>query len=390
MLIDQDTLHTLITPTVPLTDWQQSCAPAQQARLQEALGSKVLRERWKYTRLHSVIAPPPATQAATTPFTLNDPTKCTITPLNGLADNTPAQSYVQQLWSQTQRWQNYPLADLLSLRAAPAWLVDVPADARVTLNLSLQQQDTLLLLRLAPHAHLTLLTESHTELQNNHVLVCADLAQGAQLHSSTLLNTAAAQRTLTFSVDLAADAQWTGAQQILATQGTQRIECYARVREPGAHVALSGASVAIGGAKVDQQIELDHRGERATSEQRFHTATADKSTNTFNGRIHIATGAAQTDAQLSNRNLLLTPDATVNAKPELEIYADDVSCSHGATIGQLDADALYYLRSRGIDPNGARQLLLKAFIAQSLNGPHADAFVAQAMGVFARPGAQDA
>ena len=87
----------------------------------------------------------------------------------------------------------------------------------------------------------------------------------------------------------------------------------------------------------------------------------------FNGRIHILPGAMDVDASLTNKNLLLSRDAEIDTKPELEIYADDVRCSHGATIGQLDATALFYLQSRGIDADAASVLLRRGFALTALS-----------------------
>ena len=86
---------------------------------------------------------------------------------------------------------------------------------------------------------------------------------------------------------------------------------------------------------LDQQITIEHQP-HTTSRQRVHNIVADRGKSTFNGRIHIHEGAKNSDAQLSNKNLGLGANATINTKPELEIYNDDVSCAHGATIGQLD------------------------------------------------------
>jgi Fe-S cluster assembly protein SufD len=89
----------------------------------------------------------------------------------------------------------------------------------------------------------------------------------------------------------------------------------------------------------------------------------DQSTGVFNGKVFVHREAQKTNAYQSNANMLLTDDATINSKPELEIYADDVQCSHGSTTGQLDEEALFYLRSRGMSEKSARAVLLNAFAA---------------------------
>jgi Fe-S cluster assembly protein SufD len=94
----------------------------------------------------------------------------------------------------------------------------------------------------------------------------------------------------------------------------------------------------------------------------------DKAKAVFNGRIHIFQDAQKTLAEMNNRNLLTSDSAEINTKPELEIYADDVKCAHGATISQLDDTALYYLQSRGISPSQARMMLSFGFVNELLSG----------------------
>ena len=134
---------------------------------------------------------------------------------------------------------------------------------------------------------------------------------------------------------------------------------------------LSAAAI---GAKqhLDQQVTIEHRAPRTRSQQRLHNVVADGGNITFNGRIHIHAGANGSDAQLSNKNIALGDGATINTKPELEIYTDDVRCAHGATIGQLAADEIYYLQSRGINAEQAQTLLSRGFLLQCMQGPLAE------------------
>jgi Fe-S cluster assembly protein SufD len=103
-----------------------------------------------------------------------------------------------------------------------------------------------------------------------------------------------------------------------------------------------------------------------TSNQLYKGIYAGKSTGVFNGKILVDQIAQKTNAYQSGRNILLSPDSKVYAKPQLEIFADDVKCSHGATIGQLDEEPLFYLRSRGLDLATARLLLVRAFASEIL------------------------
>ena len=136
-----------------------------------------------------------------------------------------------------------------------------------------------------------------------------------------------------------------------------------------AEATIDGASVVGNGSHLDQQLIVEHRAPDTVSRQKFHGIGAGKGSSIFNGRIHIHPGAPRSDAVLSNRNLALDPDATINTKPELEIYTDDVKCAHGATVGQISEDSLFYLRSRGLSENDSRRLLCRAFVNECIHGP---------------------
>lgn len=118
---------------------------------------------------------------------------------------------------------------------------------------------------------------------------------------------------------------------------------------------------------IDYHLNVEHRAAHCNSQQIFRGIVADQASATFNGRIHIHQDAQKSDAYLNNKNLLLTNQAEINSKPELEIYADDVKCAHGATVAKLDEQAIYYLQTRGINKQKARKILSNAFIQQLLN-----------------------
>jgi Fe-S cluster assembly protein SufD len=115
---------------------------------------------------------------------------------------------------------------------------------------------------------------------------------------------------------------------------------------------------------IDNHTCMQHIAPNCRSNEIFRGLVDDQANAVFNGRIHIHPNAQKTLADLSNKNLLLSDSATINTKPELEIYADDVRCSHGATVGQIDSEALFYLQSRGIPRDQAKRLLSLAFIAE--------------------------
>lgn len=137
----------------------------------------------------------------------------------------------------------------------------------------------------------------------------------------------------------------------------------------GSSFTFKSASFIGPGQHLDQQISLKHRGQSTTSLQQINNVGDTKSSATCNGRILIEKEASKASAALSNQNLSLGKNVTFNAKPELEIYNDDVTCSHGATIGQLSDSELFYLTSRGIDPENAKTMMARGFLNKALDGP---------------------
>ena len=134
-----------------------------------------------------------------------------------------------------------------------------------------------------------------------------------------------------------------------------------QLAEPGASITLNGLFLAGGRQHVDNHTCINHLKPNTGSKENYRGVLDGRARGVFNGRVVVHKDAQKTDAHQSNSNLLLSDDAEVDTKPELEIYADDVKCSHGATIGQLDEDMLFYLRSRAIDEDTARSLLTFAF-----------------------------
>jgi len=129
----------------------------------------------------------------------------------------------------------------------------------------------------------------------------------------------------------------------------------------GAECELNGLFMGRGEQHLDNRIIINHNSPDTTSRQYFKGILDNKATGVFDGIVVVKPGAQKSDASQTNKNLLLSDDATINTKPQLEIYADDVKCAHGATTGKLDAEALFYLRTRGIGEEDARSLLTYAF-----------------------------
>lgn len=136
----------------------------------------------------------------------------------------------------------------------------------------------------------------------------------------------------------------------------------------GADFTLGAAQLGQGGEVLEIVTEVAHEAPNATSRQVVRTVLAGHSTGTYLGKIAVARGSDGTDAEQSVRAMLLDRTATANARPELEIYADDVKCAHGCAVGELDAQGLFYLQSRGLTPPEAKKLMLQAFIAEAFAG----------------------
>jgi len=134
-----------------------------------------------------------------------------------------------------------------------------------------------------------------------------------------------------------------------------------RMDHEGAQCSVDGLYMVDGNQHTDTHSVIDHRQPRCASHQLYKGILDGKSRAVFNGKVFVRHGAQQTDAKQTNKNLLLSPEARVDTKPQLEIFADDVKCAHGAAVGQLDRDELFYLESRGINPTLARNLLTYGF-----------------------------
>ena len=136
----------------------------------------------------------------------------------------------------------------------------------------------------------------------------------------------------------------------------------------GAECTLNGLYVGNGDALIDTHTTIDHAKAHCPSHEVYKGILAGRSKAVFNGKILVRLDAQKTDAKQTNKALLLTDEAQINTKPQLEIFADDVKCTHGAAIGQLDEDALFYLKARGIAAIDARNMLIHAFADDVLNG----------------------
>ena len=143
-----------------------------------------------------------------------------------------------------------------------------------------------------------------------------------------------------------------------------RNDIHAQLKGEGTETVLNGLYLSSGRSLTDHHTFIDHAAPHSSSRELYKGILDGKARAVFSGKIHVRQKAQKTDAQQSNENLILSKDAVVDTKPQLEILADDVRCTHGSTVGQMNKDGLFYLRSRGLSLTAARNLMIRAFAAE--------------------------
>ncbi len=241
---------------------------------------------------------------------------------------------------------------------------------------------------LGAHASATLV-ERHVALadtpsQNNHVLVFA-VEDGAAIEHVTLLDRlgAGALHLGTTLARLGADARLTGL-TLTATEGVTRRQTYLEFVGAASEADFRGVSLLGGRCHADTTLLVTHTAPGCTSRELFKHILDGEATGVFQGKVIVAPGAQKTDGKMLSKAIILEEGASMFNKPELEIFADDVVCGHGATAGALDDDQLFYLRARGIPLAGARAMLLEAFAADVIQGLSSEALAAELAGRVSR------
>lgn len=298
---------------------------------------------------------------------------------------------LEPLLAQLARADDDPFTALNQARLADGLLVHVPAgvDAGATLHLRVAATAGRAGTLVAPRIVVLLeegaklrLVEDHFTLGEEPVLSLPvleiSLGEGARLEHAGLWRTAAGQLTLQRSAARLAAGARLDSHLMCVGRGLLRHHPGAALRGAGAHAGYHGLVAAGAGTLVDNHSEIEHLVPDTTSEERFRHVLDGDARAVFAGRVLVARDAQRTDAAQDNRTLLLSRDATIDTMPQLEIYADDVKCSHGATVGQLDEDQLFYLRTRGVPVAVARELLTFAFaneVVEELFDPSVRRFV---------------
>jgi Fe-S cluster assembly protein SufD len=221
-----------------------------------------------------------------------------------------------------------------------------------------------IVIRLGQHSRLTVIEQyqdSGVTAHWHNAVTQVRLAEGSQLEHGRLQTENSASFHIGFlHAELAAHAKLTS-HNINFGGALGRMDINVFLRGADAEANLNGLQFAAGTQHHDTHTRVEHVVPHTRSNEDYRGIADQRGRVVFNGKVVVAEGARKTDAQQSSRNLLLAKTAEIDTKPELEIYNDDVKCAHGATVGQLDANALFYLRSRGLDEAQARALLTHAF-----------------------------
>ncbi len=273
-----------------------------------------------------------------------------------------------------KRSSGYPF-DLLNLAALDdALVISVSAglDCRQPLRLRYgfsaehRTQHGLVVLRLGAGSRCHLIEEEPPTAAgylNSRLMI--QLADGATLTHWRLQVCDRGWQMNNLNVKLAAHADYELVQASLNSR-LRRNDLLVQCHGDGATARLKGAFIGFADGQLDNHLTLGHDSPGGHSETRFNGLATGQSTVTFNGRIAIQPDCPSTQATLYNHNLLLSQGAKINTKPELKIYSDDVQCAHGATIGRLSDEAVFYLSSRGIPELTARQMLAAGFVGELL------------------------
>lgn len=267
------------------------------------------------------------------------------------------------------------LWDVSNLYTRDGFVVDVPPNTKNEASLTVtitgydaQMTQTRNIIRVQENSALTFIEYQKGEGQYwSHDLTQIILEKGAKLrHYRFQENDKTALYTGNIHVTIEDGGQYDA---FTVNEGGKdgRDQRHVDLRGQGAEAHINGINILGNSQANDTTLTVEHQAERCLSKQNYRSVLDDQGIATFQGKIHVHQCAQQTDGYQLSNSLLLSPQATMNTKPELEIYADDVKCSHGATSGMLDKEALFYLRSRGVPEKQAKALLIEAFLNEIID-----------------------
>ncbi|TYO88486.1 Fe-S cluster assembly protein SufD [Oceanicella actignis] len=378
--------------------WAREARAAAEARLRE-MGAPARRdEYWKYTDPAPLLQPAPDAAPAMAddegplwagtdalrlvfvdgvfrPDLSDDPRMegVEIAPLSEAlaADIHWAADLFGRLEAEGQSQVERPLAALNTACAAQGFAIRATGKAARPIDLRYVHEDPRAdamvrnLVRLEPGAELTLLEEGAVAARANMCLEVS-LAEGARLHHVRAQGRDH-ERVGAAHIFALLDAEASFKSFTLTANGRlTRNETVVRLAGDGASAHLAGACVGDGAFLHDDTVFITHDAVGCESRQVFKKVLREGARGVFQGKILVRPGAQKTDGYQLSQGLLLTENAEFDSKPELEIYADDVACSHGSTVGAVDETALFYLRSRGIPADAARNMLVLAFLDEAV------------------------
>ncbi|MEE8307978.1 MAG: Fe-S cluster assembly protein SufD [Gammaproteobacteria bacterium] len=345
-------------------------------------------EAWHYTRLDPRqttdldLAAADNLEGLASNLAINGLGEPSLTFAGGLVHRKETLASQAQLATLATLWSRKEGADLLETQsdqalavlntalASDGGLIEVPAATQVAEPLyclfaaTAGQSQSRLLVHLEENASLDLVLHHAGQPATagwNNLVIDVHQATGSKLTVYRLNELGSDySQTEQMTVDVAANGKFHLVSADLGARLSRNDLCI-RLSGTDASAELDGLFVANQGQHIDNRILLDHAASNTTSRQRFRGIGNHRGRGIFNGKVLVREGTRAVDAQQTSNNLLLAERCEIDTKPELEIYADDVKCSHGATVGELDDDQLYYLQSRGIRHDEARRLLIQAF-----------------------------
>ncbi|MED5240121.1 MAG: Fe-S cluster assembly protein SufD [Pseudomonadota bacterium] len=339
-------------------------------------------ERWKYTSLHALAdghlngiangelsSPLPALSEYVVTLTNGGLTGSTLPAGVNLHHDSPAVNGLDT-----------PFALYNSAVARPV-VLEVAANTRIEQPIHVQIQSASdapahcnprVIVKLNTGAEATVIEHVHAEGQAlTNAVTALITADNAQLTHYRLQGEQASTLYIGTLVIDQQGVSTVNSYQLMTGNRLRRNDVHALVGKSGAELNMKGIFVVRDKSHVDNQMCVEHAVPNCQSDQNFKGLAGESGKAVFNGRIHIHPGASGTNAELSNKNLLLNAGAEINTKPELEIYNDDVKCAHGTTVGQLDATQQFYLQSRGIPAAEAKRMLSLGFVNELLMAlPH--------------------
>jgi len=333
-------------------------------------------EAWKWTDLRSVLREPmvPASETVIAPSVFANAGPFEILVMNGRAEWAPAAPAGVRIETRDGAEScGHPLADLAAALAGETLVIEIAGDVAQPLLIrrvaGAGAVHARARVRLAPGGRATMIESfDGAGAFFSNSAISYDLGPGAELTRIIRQNAGEAGVETAFASITIGDGarldQWALVFGGKLVRMETRIDCSGR----DARVSLRSALALAGARHADATSLVAHKATGGETRQRHRAALKDRARGVFQGKFLVARGAQKTDADMNAGALLLSGAAETNAKPELEIYADDVKCAHGSTAGALDENAIFYMRQRGLSDAAARALLVEAFLGETFDG----------------------